>query len=338
MKKYVPVIIPTLNRYEHLYRCIESLRRSPVAEFTELYIGFDYPPSEAYVKGHDKIKKYLDAGIEGFYRVNVYERKENFGTKRNIGDLRAKAFRDYEAIIYTEDDNVFAPAFLEYMNEAAEKYKNSEHVLAICGYSYPVSWEKDGCNVVASDTFFSAWGWAAWRDKYYLLEKEINIDTFIMSLGNTGMVNKLRNKSIKDFCYFISSILSGTVSITDISISVYMALFDKVVILPKISLVRNEGWDGTGLHCDDYKNDIYTGQMIDESLYAGIKDKDLYESLPKNRNILNGLFQPDLSWKIRSVLIYNIIKIISPKRFFALYNKFDLKTRYKKLKNSKHNT
>ena len=49
---FYPVIIYTLNRYEHFRRCVESLARNTHAEQTELVIGLDYPPSEKYVEGH----------------------------------------------------------------------------------------------------------------------------------------------------------------------------------------------------------------------------------------------------------------------------------------------
>lgn len=45
---YAPVCIPTLNRYEHLKELIESLQRNPWAQYTDLFIGLDFPPGEKY--------------------------------------------------------------------------------------------------------------------------------------------------------------------------------------------------------------------------------------------------------------------------------------------------
>ena len=63
---YAPVIIPTLNRHEHLIRCINSLKRNPLAKETELYISLDYPPAEKYVDGYLKIKKYTHIEYKNF--------------------------------------------------------------------------------------------------------------------------------------------------------------------------------------------------------------------------------------------------------------------------------
>ena len=51
IREYAPILIPTLNRYEHFKRCVESLAKCTHAEKTELVIGLDYPPSERYQKG-----------------------------------------------------------------------------------------------------------------------------------------------------------------------------------------------------------------------------------------------------------------------------------------------
>ena len=62
---YYPVIIPTLNRYEHFKNCVESLSNNLYANETELVVGLDYPPSEKYIDGWKKIKDYIPS-IKGF--------------------------------------------------------------------------------------------------------------------------------------------------------------------------------------------------------------------------------------------------------------------------------
>lgn len=60
---YAPILIPTLNRYEHIRRCVESLSRCTHADKTELVIGLDFPPSEKYIERWKRIDAYL-AGKE----------------------------------------------------------------------------------------------------------------------------------------------------------------------------------------------------------------------------------------------------------------------------------
>ena len=78
---YAPVVIPTLNRYEHFRRCLESLERCTGAEKTNIYVGLDYPPSDKYVEGWKKIDCYLAEKEKnnGFNRLIVYRRTHNCG-------------------------------------------------------------------------------------------------------------------------------------------------------------------------------------------------------------------------------------------------------------------
>ena len=55
---YYPVCIPTLNRYEHLKACVESLQRCTHADKTELIIGLDaLPPPRRIMKSIARVMK-----------------------------------------------------------------------------------------------------------------------------------------------------------------------------------------------------------------------------------------------------------------------------------------
>lgn len=81
IQKYVPVLIPTLNRYKHFKRCLESLERCSGAEHTDVFIGLDYPPSDKYVDGWKLIDEYLSEKERGhgFNNLTVIRRYFNCG-------------------------------------------------------------------------------------------------------------------------------------------------------------------------------------------------------------------------------------------------------------------
>ena len=83
---YAPVVIPTLCRYEHLKRCIDTLSECTGADETELYVGLDFPAKESHWEGYRKICNYLPT-ITGFKNVVVIRREENMGATRNARDL-----------------------------------------------------------------------------------------------------------------------------------------------------------------------------------------------------------------------------------------------------------
>lgn len=51
---YTPIMIPTLCRYEHFRRCLESLQRRTHANETDVYVGLDYPAKESHWDGYKK--------------------------------------------------------------------------------------------------------------------------------------------------------------------------------------------------------------------------------------------------------------------------------------------
>ena len=53
--KYAPIYIPTLNRFGHLKKCLESLMANSWASKTDVFIALDFPPSEKYKEGWLKV-------------------------------------------------------------------------------------------------------------------------------------------------------------------------------------------------------------------------------------------------------------------------------------------
>ena len=123
MMEYVPVVIPTLNRYDHLKRCVESLKNNQESKYTDLYISVDFPPADKYKEGYETIKEYVKT-ITGFNNVHLYYQKENLGPGFNRLFLMDEARKEHNTYVFTDDDNEFSPNALAYMNWALETFKN----------------------------------------------------------------------------------------------------------------------------------------------------------------------------------------------------------------------
>ena len=195
---YYPVIIPTLNRYEHFKRCVESLACNTHADKTELVIGLDYPPSEKYEEGYKKIKEYIPS-IVGFKKVTVFERSENYGAGRNFRELKKYVFDHYDAVILTEDDNEFSPCFLDYMNNALKKYNANKEVTCVTGYNSIRLYHLSKHNVFFAPSG-TAWGMGQWRHKQInddLLEKKRIHEKFIETIKKEKLFYKISGKLLK---------------------------------------------------------------------------------------------------------------------------------------------
>ncbi len=277
-----PILIVTLNRYDHLRRCIQSLKQNSLAKDTDLYIGLDYPPDERYQKGYEQVKKYLEGGIDGFREVIVVKHTTNQGVLGNIQKLREIIYQKNERFIFSEDDNEFSLNYLEYMNRCLEKYEEDESVLAIAGYNYPINTDGFAGNVFRYNIYFPAWGYGIWRKKELQMRKRINMGFFARCYRNSRYMRMLSKASRNQYANMVKGMLEYTPDLikgdqikeVDLAYGLYMAASGKQMIFPVESKVRNCGYDGTGVNCgelvyrskekSDHRNFQYETQKIDE--------------------------------------------------------------------------
>lgn len=264
IKTYAPVIIPTLCRYEHFKRCIESLSRCTGAEHTEVYVGLDYPAKEAHWDGYNKIKVYLEScGNLGFKKLIVIKRERNygFGKNGNYATLRNFIFKNYDRCIMSEDDNEFSKNFLVYINRGLEMFKDEPKIFSIDGYHYT---EKINKYPYRYYVYYGvcAWGIGFWKNKYeqYLNFYEKNPPRDIILSRN---VFKIINTN-KRLLLSLLIMNRKRVSWGDYKQGIYCLLTNKVNIFPIISKVRNFGVDGSGATCDII-DDTYCKVAMDKS-------------------------------------------------------------------------
>ncbi len=263
---YYPVCIPTLNRYEHLKACVESLQRCTHADKTELVIGLDALPAppndEVYREGHEKVKAYLPT-ITGFAKVTILERDTNYGAERNSIALEEYCLERYDAFIFTEDDNVFSPCFLDFMNKALERYKDDEHISSVCGYccseDYGIS--PYSAYLTYDDT---AWGTGYWRHKWGKAKREIDSKTFLRKvIMSKAAIDKFLDVYPEGLGMLLDMIKMNQ-SWGDVKQTAYNIMTGHFQVKPSISLVRNMGFDGSGVHCTTVPS--FSQQIITQQL------------------------------------------------------------------------
>lgn len=268
-KTYYPIIIPTLNRYNHFRQCVESLSACTHADKTELVIGLDYPPADKYKEGYLIIKEYIPK-IKGFKKVTVFEHSQNLGPEGNWNIIMEYAFSKYEALISTEDDNVFSPCFLDYMNKALEKYKDNESILSISGYNHICCHDK-----ALADAFMSydntAWGTGYWKHKEAKIRKVLENSNFFADVAkNTKQTKKILSIYPNVYNMLLQMIKKGE-SWGDVKRTVYNIVTGHYQIKPSFSLVRNMGYDGSGVHCTSVVKEM-SCQPISEDSFFNLPD------------------------------------------------------------------
>lgn len=290
---YAPIIIPTLCRYEHLKECLESLNQNTWAPYTDVYIGLDYPAQEKHFEGYLKIKKYLEDSRFSFKKLVVIKRSENFGADKNNSELRKHIAELYDRYIVSEDDNVFSPYFIEYMDKMLEATSKNKKIIAVCGYSYPVKMPYVDENAAFMErSFFSAWGYGVFSNDYQMLLRSINYDNFHKYLFDWRKIRCMRKRTPQNYSYLMSALWHKKVHVNDIGISLYLNLSDRRVLMPFKSLVKNTGWDGSGLNCHADNGFVFNSQSIDQE----IELKENYHNIvfvesEENERIINNFFR-----------------------------------------------
>lgn len=312
---YAPVIIPTLNRDVHLKRCIESLQKNKLACLTELFISLDYPPAEKYAEGYQRVKKFLDGGIEGFKAVYVYTQERNLGAEDNYGFLLRKIEEaGYDRYIYSEDDNEFSANFLEYMDTNLAYFEKDEKALGVCAAQKEDAWYGNGGNIVLQHTC-PAYGLGIWMNKNDKLKAAFH-SGFMDRVGADGaLLRKLRKRSNICFREFMSNIVFDRENIfwdqdgvvcCDTTRSIYAMVTDDYYIAPLKSKCRNWGFDGSGLHMKKERWDPREVYPLDEDEDYELRLPEPLEVDERNTRIHNRQLKIGFKKFVITYLLYGI--------------------------------
>lgn len=255
--EHAPVLIPTLNRYDHFKRCLESLERCTGADMTVVYIGLDYPPSEKYIEGWRKIDRYLTEKElnNSFAKLIVKRRNHNLGIgnkNSNLNVLLSEIPESVTCYILTEDDNEFSPNFLDFMNQTLDIYKDNPKVFSVCGYVQPQYEVKNRELLFIYDN--SAWGLGRWTNRE---TPDMRYVTSKLSSPKNMLKVYLRYPAL---FHCIFDMIKRNTEYGDTMFTLKCICEDMYQVRPSSSLVRNTGDDGSGQHC--VKDGRFSSQAI----------------------------------------------------------------------------
>ena len=240
---YAPVLLFTYNRLAHTRRCVEALLKNSLATESELFIYSDGAKDDTQQAAVNEVRYYIH-NIRGFKQITIIQRDENWGLARNIIDGVTTQVNRYGKVIVLEDDLVVAPYFLQFMNDALERYKDEPKV----GHIQACDFTQDP---TLPDTFLikwtGSWGWGTWdrawkhfnpNGQELLQELEERKLTYTFDFnGKYGYTRMLRRQ------------IAGKNN--SWAIRWNASLFLKGILSLNVgrSLVQNEGFDGSGTHC-----------------------------------------------------------------------------------------
>jgi glycosyltransferase involved in cell wall biosynthesis len=248
------------NRPVHLKKTIEALQQALVHipddfsyEVMVTVDGWDKsrnPDSENW----DEVRTLIeDFGLPSEVR------EENFGLRKNILTILDKFKKsEYDVLFLVEDDIIISPGAFLYFDEMLRRYKEDPSVLQITGFT-PVT--KKNPEVIRFPRLCS-WLWATWRDKLPDLEQfELDWDEF--DLESWLAKNQSNLLLMPDVPGLFRSQKAGRINAWTLDLLIWMIDHKLTTIYPTYPMVKNIGHDGTGVHCGNRRNGLFSRSIPD---------------------------------------------------------------------------
>ena len=258
VKEYAPLVLFAFNRPMHTAVTLSALQNADLAHKSVLYVFLDGPRNDSDKR---KINETLSEihKATGFRKVIIKQRTENIGLARNICEGIEEVFIEHKTAIILEDDIVVSKSFLLFMNSALTHYEYEKKVWNIGAYNYPINCQDQ------ERTFFwrfmSCWGWATWRDRWVHFKKEPS--PLINSFSKQD-IYRFNLEGGGDFWSQVLANYSGKINTW--AVFWYATIFqnDGLCLNPVVSLVKNIGLDGSGVHTG-YDDGLHAVETLNTS-------------------------------------------------------------------------
>lgn len=250
-----PIVIFTYNRPWHTQQTIEALLQNEYAAESDLIVYSDSSKNENAEAGVEETRKYI-ASIKGFKSLRIIERADNYGLANNIIDGVTSVINEFGRIIVLEDDLLTSPYFLKFMNEALNLYENTEEVISVHGYIYPIKRK-------LPETFFikgaDCLGWGTWKRGWDLFNP--NGLELLKQLTNTKQCKEFDFGGAYPYTRMLKRQALGQVGSWAIRWYASAFLKNKLTLYPSRSLIYHNGSDGSGTNCgvsDEFEVELST--------------------------------------------------------------------------------
>lgn len=253
------------NRPSHLKRVLISLENF---KLDNIVVFIDGPKNKRDLIIQENIIFMLKTSK---IRFEIIRRKKNLGLSKSILSGIDYLSKNYESFIIIEDDCVPYKNFFNFFNYCFNHYKNDENINSICSFQFKEIKDKDN-DILKLLKFehFIPWGWGTWSYKWEKFKKHnlsySNYPSF-MKRFNSKIYRSKKSRDIWSLNYILYQYTESLFS-----------------LFPNHSLVKNIGFDGTGV------NSKFSSSFISQ------------EAIIKKVNLKNEIFDKKLIIKQKNIL------------------------------------
>jgi hypothetical protein len=235
----ISVCLLVYNRPAHTLKVLEALKDQGVRAISAY---MDAPATLEISKTQDVITDIL-LNIS-WAKVCLHRRPAHLGLARSITQAVSHELSDNDGVIVIEDDCLPLPGFMEYQRAALRKYQNDKKIRSICGYQYSPFEELTHEITVRVSHQFNPWGWSTWANRWG--DFTLDLESLVEKTRESDDFENL-SPDLQRFCsseYF----LKQKADIWSINWTLLHFLTKTWALSPSRSLIRNIGFDGTGVH------------------------------------------------------------------------------------------
>lgn len=247
-------------RFEHLEQVLKALKESRPERPKKLYIFQDG------LKGKEHQEEWLQTTklIESidWCSVEFVKASVNQGLANSIVKGVTYVLDQNDGVIILEDDCVPMPGFLDYMRRGLEKYRTCEKIFHIGGYGNPAFMK-----LIHKDIYFrrgvDSWGWGTWKDRWNTFDYKKDYFTLLQTDRQLALEAALW--SGLDIQNWITGHVNGKTDTWATQWALNIMEHNGMCMLPRQSLVKNVGFDGTGTNCvvtSEYETEYYKGEVV----------------------------------------------------------------------------
>lgn len=251
-----PIAIFAFKRIDSLRNCIDSLLANPEAKDSDLIIFVDGPRDNNIIENAEvkSVREYVKS-ITGFKSLIYNFSEKNKGLAQSVIDGITEVINEYGDIIVVEDDLIVSQSFLRYMNESLINYRSEKKVFSISGYTNICNPPKNYKYSTYFCTRSTSWGWATWKDRWSRVDFDLRDWTSV--IRNKKEFNSWGGS---DNYRMLEKWHNGLISSWSIRFDYSMFIDKSLSLFPIKSLIKNNGYDGTGSNCKYYnrfKSEFY---------------------------------------------------------------------------------
>jgi hypothetical protein len=179
------------------------------------------------------------------FSATIIERESNLGLARSIVGGVDRLCESHGRVVVLEDDLIVAPDFLHYMVSALDHYQDHPEVMQVgaCTIAPPENRETDAFLLPVTTT----WGWGTWARAWK--QFSWNPQGWPATRMDTQWLSCFELNGAYSYVSMLEDRLAGRNNSWGILWWYAVSRCGGEVVYPLKTLVTNEGFDGSGVHC-----------------------------------------------------------------------------------------